>query len=470
MSRVNHFRHWAAVSAFVFLAATFAIGGVLLDDNFTNPAESHAQWLNTSDDMTVTVNSGSCALENTSQYPGAYLHTLSAPKPSTFTISYTLKSQTGGATKSGALFCKQADAYTGYFLTVGENQLVLYNMTQTGDGISWTPIYSKNSFDINPSDNEITVSKIGSRIVFSANGKYVGELTDNTYSSGDLALFLSGGTTAVFGPVRVTNEFTDGEPRAYFLDNFDNGRSKYWNYVKNGGNPEISSANGTLTIKTGAGVYSWMYVDMEHTDFAARVDVRHLGGGTTINHVYGIVLTGDAPLGGGQIPMVYFGITGGRRYSVWSTADPERPDPVLSSNIKGSAGETAVVYIDTLEVSKKSGSSTYEFAVNGQALSTDYPVVDFTVTGIGIFNYPDIQIQFDNFEAEKEGATSIRFSRNTPRTLRGSKAVKSANNVFYDLRGRKRYTVNPGQRIPMRSAGMYINENGREVSVRKNRR
>ena len=470
MSRINYSAKWVTISAFVFLTASGLFGAVLLEDGFTDPVFSHGKWL-ASDDLAATVSGGACALNNTKGI-GEYLHTFGSPKPSTFTITYTLKSVTGDANRAGVLFCKQPNTYNGYFLTVEGDELVLYNMVQSGNDIGWNPINNKGkqSIDINPSNNEITVSKSGSRIVLFANGAYVGEYNDNTYGSGDFALFLSDNTSAVFGPVRITDTFTDGGARTSFADNFDNGRSKYWKYLSVGGNPEISDANGALKIKTDTKVSSWTYVDLGLADFTARVDVQHLNGGTTINNMYGIVLLGSPPNGGGEIPMVYFAITGNRRYAVWKTGTT-MPDPAQSTAINGSAGDLGVAHIDTLEVKKASGSSKYEFIVNGQTLSADYPIADFPITGIGIFTFPEITIAFDNFEAKKEGTTSIKFVRNPNQSLRGGAAAKNVNNVFYDLRGRKRYVSNPQAAArTLRASGVYVNQSGREVLTDRNKR
>lgn len=467
---LNCYAKWAVAPMFVFLTAAASVGAVLFEDGFTSQSQSNQNWLK-SEDMTATVSDGSCELKTTTQYLGEYLRPLSS-KPSTFTITYTLKSQTSVTTnKAGVLFCKQPDSYNGYFLTVQGDMLVLYNMVQGANGISWSFLYQKQSFDINSSNNKVTVSKSGSRMVFFANDEYVGEFTDNTYSSGDVSLFLSGNMTVVFGPVRVTDEFTDGGPRTYFSDNFDSGRSKYWEYL----NPEpgISDGNGVLSVNTAAGGQSYMYVSMPITDFIARVDVRHVSGGTTINDLYGIALYGIPP-SGGAVNMMLFAITGGRRYTVFKSG-AERPDPVLDIAIRGASGDVTEIYIDTLEVSKKIGSSTYEFAVNGQPLSVNYPVADFQVTGIGIFTYANsaMAITFDNFEAKKDVQTSVRFDRNQPQTLRRGGVVKSVDPVFYDLRGRKRYVSNPqaaGRASSMRASGVYVNKNGREVLSDKNRR
>jgi hypothetical protein len=301
------------------------------------------------------------------------------------------------------------------------------------------------------------------------NDVFQGKITDAQYASGDVSLFVHKNTSAVFGAFYMTDVFTEGKPRAYFADDFDSGRSKYWKYLSSGGNPEISDAGGTLNVKTADGVTSWMYIDLAPTDFEARVHVRHVAGATGAGDKYGIVLLGDAP-SGSHIPMVHFGITGNRRYLIWSTNDNPLPVPQQSTAIKGSAGPSAVEYIDTLQVKKVSGSSKYEFIVNGQTIA-DYPVVNFPITGIGIFTDAGMTIAYDNFEAKKEGATSIKFNRNPQQTIRNGKVIKNVNNVFYDLRGRKRYAANPqATDRTIRAAGVYVNQNGRELLTDKNKR
>jgi len=420
MSRINNSAKWAAVTAFVFLAAAFASGEVLLDDDFTDAAASHLKWMNTSEDMTVTVGGGSCALSNPSQYFGDYIHTFGAPKPATFTITYTLKSQTGGAGGSGVLFCKQPDTYNGYFLTVEDNELVVYKMVQSGNGVSWDPVYYEESFDIDPQNNEITVSKSGSRIVLFANGAYVGEFTDNTYDSGDLALFLAGGTGAVFGPVLVTDVFTDGRQRTSFSDDFGSGELKYWQYP-NAAMPRAAVQSGRLVMNPGEGEATLMYVDIDVSDFSAKVEVSHVSGVT--GQPYGIVLVGER-VGNSPIQTVNFSITGDRKYGVWNSSNSEYT-PVLNSAIKGSAGQLGVVYIDTLELRKMPGANNYEFLVNGTPLLSDYPAANFKVVSFGLFCYSAQTVAFDNFEVKNEGTSAVRFGGNRP-AARGSAAKKIA--------------------------------------------
>jgi hypothetical protein len=375
-----------------------------------------------------------------------------------------LKSVSEGK-NAGVLFCRSS-GFNGYYLTISNGKVALYKYVNGGGGT----IYYENSVDLNPSDNKFTVSKQESEIHLSVNDIFHGKITDATYSSGDVSLLIPNGTSAVFGAFYMTDEFTEGKPRAYFADNFDNGRSKYWKYLSDGGDPEISDVSGALNVKTGSNVTSWMYVDLAPTDFEVRVDVRHVAGAAGAGDKYGIVLLGDAP-SGATVPMVHFGITGNKSYSIWSTNDETIPAPQQSTAIKGSAGPLAVEYIDTLQVKKVSGSSKYEFIVNGRTLSTDYPVVGFQITRIGIFTDAGMTIAYDNFEAKKEGAASIKFDRNPQQTIRGGKVIKNAKNVFYDLRGRKRYAANPqATDRTIRAAGVYVNQNGRELLTDKNKR
>ena len=458
MNSQNHNRiaGWAVVPMFVFLTAAASFGAVLLEDGFTDPVFSDGKWLNSldNDKMSVAVGSGSCSINNTSRYSGEYYHTFGT-KPSTFTISFVLKSVSRDG-EAGVLFCRNS-SMNGYYLTISDGKVALYKFIN-GSG---STIYFVNSPDIKAFDNKFTVSKQGSEIHLFLNDVFQGKVTDAQYGSGDFALFLSENTSAVFGPVRITDEFTGGGPRTSFADNFDNGRSKYWQYLDYGSNPEFIDENGALTVKTSASGASGMYVGVEFTDFEVRVDVQHVSGGS---NYYGIILKGPG------ISTVSFGITGDKKYSVWS-AESVIPEHDKNPAIKGSAGDLGVVYIDKLEVFKKSGSSTYEFKVNGTTISNDYPVVDFPIMGVGVFTYSDIWIRFDNFEAKKEGTTSIKFVRNPNQSLRGGAAAKNVNNAFYDLRGRKRYVSNPQSAArTLRASGVYVNQSGREVLTDRNKR
>jgi hypothetical protein len=453
------------------VAAGAAGAAVILEDGFTDPVASHGQWVNSDpENMTVGVEGGSLTLANRNDYPNEYLHPFTT-KPSVFTITFVLKSVSGNG-NGGVMFCR-GEGPSGYFLTIDDGMVTVFKFTATTNSISWNSIYRATSFDLNPSsENTLAVSKNGSTFNLFVNGAYQGSFTDTQYGSGDVSLVALQQVTAVFGAFLMTNEFTEGKARTSFKDNFNGNGLRYWQDIHSGA-PTVSEGNGVLTMKTNAGDYARIYVDLELTNFAAKVEVSHRSGSTS--PAYGIVLIGEGiPIPGRPneytVPMVYFGIRGDRKFGVWKTGSGTTLSEVIPA-IKG-AGVGGLLFVDTIEVKRMSGSSTYEFLANGTTL-TEYPVVDFKIVGIGVFSEGNLEVAFDNFSAEQEGTTSIKRGAQVSRRPAGA-VVKKNGMAFYDLRGRKRYTVTAAQaidgRMPVRAAGVYVNENGREVRVRKNGR
>ncbi|MDR0331325.1 MAG: hypothetical protein LBH93_06415 [Chitinispirillales bacterium] len=466
---MNRFRRCLGFAAFSMLfAAMPALCAELFGDDFTDPAASHQKWMNL-DDAAVTVADGGCTIDNGPGSVSEYYHDFGASKPEVFTLSFTLKSIERGSV-AGALFCRQGNSSGnvtgGYVLTARSDTVIVYKLTLSGNSYGLNSVLYQRSADVLPANNKLTVSKNGSTFHVFANDEFVGEFTDADYGPGDISLFTFSNTKAVFGALSVTDAFQNGK-RTEFSDNFDNASLKYWNYLQGSGPaPEIRAADGKLKITTvdggdGPSGAAWMYVDIELSEFEARVEASHVSGSNT--SPYGFILIGDGPS-----EIAYFAIRGGRRYLVWRQGEPQ-PDPVLASSINGAG------YTDLLEIKKTKESPGYEFYANGALLSPredwqDWPsLVNFKITGIGLFAQNELAAEFDNFYVkEKQQTSSIRTYNNSKRISRAPSAQKSANPAFYDLRGRKRYTLTaaPNRASIKRAAGVYVNENGREVRVR----
>ena len=458
-TRLANFVRAAALATVV--AAGAAGAAVILEDGFTDPVASHDKWVNNAMDiMTHSVGDGSCTLTNTSPtYAGEYLHTFSGTaKPQIFTISYVEKSLSvsGGA----SLFFCRASALNGYALAVSQGAPVVYKYV-AGNGTPVSP--PGTAIDMKPSNNKFTVSKMGSEFHVFVNDVFQFKFNDTQYASGDVSFMVNPGASVVIGDFLMTDEFTEGKARTWFQDNFNGNGLKYWD-ILGSGSPVVEEADGVMKVRTGEGDYSWAFVDLELTNFAAKVEVSHKSGGTS--PAYGIVLIGENTPGQ-TIPMVYFGIRGDRKFGVWKTGSQTTLSDVTLA-IKG-AGAGGLLFVDTIEVKKMSGSSTYEFFANGTRL-TGYPVVDFKIVGIGVFCEGNLEVAFDNFSVRKEGSPlSINRGAQISRRPAGA-AAKGNSHVFYDLRGRKRYVMTATQaagRMPVRAAGVYVNESGREVRVSK---
>ena len=461
MNRINRFV--MSASALLLFVAVFAHGNVILEDDFTNAAASHGRWMaNLSTGMTVTVDGGSCVINNTTPYLGTYTHTF-ASKPSVFTLSFVLKTMSadGGA---GVMFCRQGADFSGYFLTIQQGVIVVFKMTQSGINISMDNIKQFSSFDLKPSDNKLTVSKSGSTFHVFVNDVFAGEFTDASFASGDVSLVVRNGVTATFGSFHMTNQFTQGGARTSFVDNFDNSELRHWHRDLVAGTPNISVANGLLRVTTPAESFSWMYVDIPLTDFAVRTEVRHVSGSNA--NAYGIILVGPTPQGGGNVPMLHFAISGDRAAGFWRTGDTNQSWTLPNPAINGSA-PAGMVLFDTLEVRKESGSSVYKFFVNG-TLINEYPLAaNFEIIGAGVFTYSGLELHYNMFSAQREDASFIaRDTRPSQRTVQ----IKNPSPFSYDLRGRRQHNTTatiPGRQV--RPTGVYVNENGREVLIRGRR-
>ncbi|MCL2688740.1 MAG: hypothetical protein FWE57_02680 [Chitinispirillia bacterium] len=450
------------ISLFVLMTSVIVSAAVIFEDDFSSQAVSDGKWLFNLSSVpaaTVAVAGGSCTITNNSQFTALYSHPFSGTKPDVFTISFVIKSADVNA-EAGLLFCR-GNNFEGYFITLTNEDVIVFRM----EGTSVVNIFQARSRFIESSNNEIKVSKKGSQFNVFVNGGFIGTFTDSRYASGDIGLLVHDGASAVFGAVTVTNEFTDAS-RTSFQDNFDGADLKReWRLSSNGA-PEVKVENGKLRISTVPTGTSWVFVDLDVNGFTAKVEVSHVSGSNV--QPYGIVLIGENPSAGGNTPMVHFGITGERKYWIVTSGIAEAvtpKDPLLG--IKGSSGDRT----DILEVKKAAGSNTYEFLVNGNVLVDDYPAAPFKIVAIGIFCYSELQVTFAEFSAADPNPTSIITWKPSQRPAVGSNKHFLPNNgqVFYDLRGRKRYTAGQTHSRGARaqSAGMYLNEQGREIRVRK---
>ncbi|MCL2181996.1 MAG: hypothetical protein FWB85_00820 [Chitinispirillia bacterium] len=466
MTRIKNLSVFALT---LFLTASVSGAADLLVDDFTNPMASFQKgWKNSNDDfLNADLGGGTLALSNTSdKFAAQYFNDLAAPKPSVFTISYVLKSVTPAGEQAGVLFCRgPGPEITGYNVVLhGGNTLIAFRWGNN----SGTNLFQAQVSGIKPADNKITVSKQGTLFTLFVNDVYQGRFTDATYASGDVSFLMMPGVSASFGDFRMTDQFTDGE-KANFSDDFNGSSLKSeWQFLSSAGAPAINTMvslkEGAMNINTPNGAGVWAYVDLEMFDFVATAEIRHMGGGK--GAYYGIFLSGP-----GNNEVANFAIMGDGGYAAWvgtGSVNFSLPNSkIYAAHLIG--GRT---YADTFTVKKAAGSNVYQFFVNSEHLS-DLPAssVPFTITGIGFVVQSGLEIAFDNFEVGKDGAASIR---DRPAISRKPSAVRNPSHVFYDLKGRKRYSAaaNP-DRLPGRSsmaAGVYVNENGRDVRVRKDRR
>ncbi|MCL2220292.1 MAG: hypothetical protein FWC23_09195 [Chitinispirillia bacterium] len=468
---------YAVSFTFALVLAILPAGAAdLLVNDFTDAGASHLQgWRNSAaPGMTVDMGSGGASINNTNGYLGEYRYQFDGAKPATFTISYVLRSQQGpdDNAHAGVMFCRgSGEIPTGYVLTLLDGRVsVLKYVAVATNQYSWTPIFYHTSFDLKASDNKLTVSKSGSELHIFANDVFQGKITDSQYASGDVSLALSPGASGVFGAFSMTDEFKPGEAKGSFSDNFNGNGLKYWKSLNYGGPAsQVTEDDGMMKMQVPEGTVAVRYADLDLPGaFSVSVEARHISGAT--NNMYGIILIGES---GEYVPTMNFGITGVSGYAVWDYIS-NTYIPASSNAIKGSGVSFGSVFIDTLEIKRSSGASEIEFFANGKPLAHSGVLpAGFKIVGVGLFAYSDkgeMAVAFDNFSAANEVAASIKFR---PAVSRRPAALKGTNNIYYDVLGRARYStsVNPG-RLPAkaRAAGVYVNENGRDVRVRRDRR
>jgi hypothetical protein len=467
MNRISRYLKGTAVALLIAAAPTLC--AELFVDDFTDAPASRDKWVNadqnTTPPLSVSVGGGSCTLDNGARpYIGEYAHSFGANKPAVFTLSYTLKSVQGDNI-AGALFCKQPDSRRGYILTANGDAVVVYKLTVSGTSIDAESVFAKKSFDLKPADNKLTVSKSGQTFHIFANDAFAGSFTDATYNTGDLSLVTFSGIKAVFGAVRVTDDFTPGNARTSFSDDFNGNNLKYWRKDISSGDaaPAIAEADGKLKMTSGANSGAYIYIDIDLSDFNAKVDVSHISGPLT--SIYGFFLMGE-----NTSQMVKFFIQGGRYYAVWKNGDPSYTTK-SNSKIRGSGQDIGAVLTDTLEIRKNADSPTFEFIANGEPLEIAPIQLGFAIKSIGLFCEDGLAVAFDNFSVKQNGSvSSVCWGGNKKPVTRSQSPTATRSHAFYDLRGRKRYSAAASAqrgRATVRAAGIYVNKNGREAAVRK---
>ena len=443
----------------VLVICAFAGAAVIFEDDFTNPGISNGKWLSNIDNNMVTVAGGELTINNTSQYTGTYHHPFNGTKPDIFTLSFVMKSAPTNNGDAGMLFCSNPDALSGYYITFFGNDIGVFSYPEGGNSI----LYVSSSSAVNMNgNNKITVSKSGSTFNVFVNDVFQGYFTDSKHTSGDISFCVDDGKSAVFGPVSMTNQFT--ESPTSLSDNFSGSNLKYWNQFPDGAT--IKEESGKLKISTGTTSSPLMFVNLNLTDFETSVEVSHRSGDKSA--LYGIALVGKIPTGGGySYSTLYFTINGDR---YWCILRNDGNSVTLAKNLAiGGSEFQGEFYVDTLKVVKKSGSSKYEFSVNGTVLSDTNLVLGFDIIGVGLFCKNNLNLEFDNFYAAQDKATSITWKPNQHLTNRSKYLTKNSGKIYYDLMGRKRFSVEQplSKGVQTRAAGMYLNEQGREIRVRK---
>ncbi|KMQ53003.1 hypothetical protein CHISP_0224 [Chitinispirillum alkaliphilum] len=438
---------------------------LIFSDDFSNPALSDLNWsANMPNYVTLGYSDDKLTIKNNHHnYSGLVTHALpSSDKRDTFTLSVDMIGDPHNSSGMGVMFCLQgAGLIEGYGLHVQGNLLYVRKYTGSENGV----IFQKNSGYINQDRNEFKISKGGSDFYIFVNGELEGTFTDSQYESGDIAFMVPPSSELVVDRVKKEHVFDIGESRSSFVTSFDgDGTLAGWTRL---GDPttEVTEEDNVLKVQTSSSTDGFYYsVNVDVENFVARTVVSHRKGDN--RSFYGLFLMGYS---GENISVACFGVNGSRNYATF-LPDGSTFIPSPSTRVRGAAlvhdGET-YYYQDTLEIYKAEGSAEYVFRINGKPLSR-FTNVQFDISGVGIFAYEDLELQFDYFgvaEGEELPNTSII---NRP-VVRREFLIEKRDMGTFDLRGRKVNTT-PGSgfiREAPRSSGMYLNDkDGKKIIIR----
>lgn len=396
-----------------------AWGGVIFEDDFSNPTNSLLNWVSSNASVvTMSFEDGVCKANNTDNVGGLIYHTFNNGKPSTFTLSGKI-TRSSENLEPGFFFCLGiTGTVTGYYARIGTDSYITVFRTD-----SENPLLSVKSPFVASATNELKICKQGSSFVVFCNGRKVGSFTDSKYSSGDIAMFLPKNTAAVFDDIKVTDTFdTLSSVNACFSDDF-NSNAEMFGWATLSDEAEVKVADGKLHLTTGK--YAYVFTDISLEEFTMRVDVSFVSGSK--NSMYGLFIKGD----GSPIPMSGFIITGNRSFGVFANNQsiPLTPNTAIR-------GAVVAGLIDTLEV-RKSKDTGYIFRVNGVNLDT-LDNIGFVMTGVGVFCNDSLDLTYDNF-AIAEGdspycpGTDIAWN---PSYSKVRFAPATRNNIVFDPLGR----------------------------------
>jgi hypothetical protein len=418
--------HKATVLAVMYLCLTVG-AATLFEDDFS----SDDNWVHTPNSLERSLTNGTYVVENTGTGPGVLRNDQTFDD---FTYSVTFTNLGEQLRASGLLFCWDGAAFEGYMLTLSSAKMFyLQRWVASGNGsateldtLGW------HSF-INTTGNVLTVSKQGSTINLFCNGAFLMSVTDDTYSSGGIGLYVGPSDKIAFDHAKVTDAFREGVAQSRFCDDFTDSGLEGWRRFTGAGS--VTVRDEALEVSGGdQGGGTILLTDGSYRDVPVKVVVTRSGGDP--DGFAGIILMDIDVLVGDQTAQSYdsyvFSTTarGGswsRYFAAHRLSSSERFSftPQNSSHIHGTT--------DTLEV-----TATYDFVINGDTM----PNIDFDsgldFNTVGFIVDSGVVATFDDFQAGQSCPVPVAFERQI-RLLpqRGPSYILGGTGILYDPRGRR---------------------------------
>jgi hypothetical protein len=436
----------------VLVCAGFCFGAVVFEDQF----DTKDQWAKAYGNSIETLAGGQFIVDDTGsswcfyKHDGAYQ-----------TFTYTVK--INALTPHNALgmtFCWQSATFEGYVFALWNTDSVnqyysLLKLVSNGTQSSTIPILNGwNSF-INQRNNELMVSRSGSRIDLFCNGVWIDSVSDTSFSAGgSIGIVLGDGEKAGFDYARVTDAAVTGVPPEYFKSDFDGGMGGWRPYFETAGT--VDAANGALRISEGTGAFNTIVItNGSYKNVPVRATVTRTGSDT--EGFYGLLLMRMVFDRDSNPPQNYYDafvykINGEKKYVAYylSTRDSVKYSVFPPSTaIHGT--------VDTLMI-----TADYKFVVNGVTLpDIDFSALNFDFNAVGFIVDSSVTVEFDNFAAgdsTKPQTAALVPKSWKPYTSQRPRYELGGTGIICDIRGRvvARYTGDPHDSMRNLGAGRFL--------------
>ena len=417
------------IALVVLCVWSLVYSGTLFEDDFTTADN----WVTMVGTPTITPGGG--VVQVVSAANSQTILKNSTAFPEKFTYSVQCKVNSFNNNVAGFMFCVQADIQGYVFYITGTRQFTLAKCIKSGTNYSFVTIFNGwNSF-INPSGNELKVSKNGSETSLFCNGVLLTELSDTSFSSGSIGLYVGNSVDVSFDHALVTDEYNAGQYVNSFKDTFEDNNIFGWAPFNNnpatvkceGGVLKISDVTQNLVLFT-SGIYK---------NEPCTTIVKNTGGGKTSK--YGINYLVIEP----SVRAYYFWINANKNYAVSTGGSYTLLGP--STFVHGTT--------DTLIV-----TGDYKFMVNGNIVYDSVVNEGLSFNAVGLNIDSGLTLEFDVFRAGDHIVPIIYTPDVKPLYTKAKPSyLLGGVGIVYDIRGRKVATFQNGYKEKLKnlSSGSY---------------
>lgn len=411
------------------------LAGTIFEDNFDN----NKAWVKVTGAYTEELKSGKWIVNANAQ--SIIKHALAANEQvSNFTYSVKLEAQSNNTQPVGIICCYQANMQSYMFSIAAGKQYQIGKWTVSGSNVSYKALKANWFSFINEGPNDLKISKKGNVLSFFVNDVFIDTIIDSDYDKGDIALYIGQNEKAAFDHVLLTDKVTNGSPKTFYSDAFDDGKLNGWNNLRAQGigMGDIKEENGVLKVSSGDSIVMY-YTSGKYQAQACTTIVEYKSG--TKSAFYGLAY---CVIASGTLKTYYFWINADKSYAIFESGKPFTPVPHQS--ITG--GQDTIII-----------STDYDFTINGQLVdNSSLSDVGLEFNAISLYIAAGLSVEYDDFSAGVEITPIINPNHKPILSLKPSFMLGGIG-IIYDTKGRKIGTfddINNKNYIKDLSSGSYF--------------